>query len=90
MNKFSKIFSLLLVSLLKGLKNCTTFRCVYLIDRCPSQSNYSINKWRFLIQSLQDLNKNFQKLGSKLLVIRGQPAEVFPPLFKGNQLIDTP
>jgi len=39
------------------------------------------NRWRFLIQSLQDLDDNLEKLGSKLFVIRGNPREVFTDLF---------
>ncbi|KAJ7425810.1 hypothetical protein WISP_20201 [Willisornis vidua] len=38
---------------------------------------------RFLLQCLEDLDANLRKLNSRLFVIRGQPADVFPRLFKG-------
>ncbi|NXN67465.1 CRY1 protein, partial [Himantopus himantopus] len=37
---------------------------------------------RFLLQCLEDLDANLRKLNSRLFVIRGQPADVFPRLFK--------
>lgn len=37
---------------------------------------------RFLLQCLEDLDANLRKLNSRLFVIRGQPANVFPRLFK--------
>ncbi|XP_046762295.1 cryptochrome-1 isoform X4 [Gallus gallus] len=36
----------------------------------------------FLLQCLEDLDANLRKLNSRLFVIRGQPADVFPRLFK--------
>ncbi len=40
------------------------------------------NRWRFLVQSLQDLDTQLKTLGSGLYVVRGSPAEVLPDLFK--------
>jgi cryptochrome len=40
------------------------------------------NRWRFLQQSLADLDKNLRSIGSRLYVIRGKPEEIFPKLFK--------
>ncbi|CAB3366165.1 Hypothetical predicted protein [Cloeon dipterum] len=40
------------------------------------------NRWRFLQQSLSNLDDRLKALGSALLVIRGKPEEVFPKLFK--------
>uniref|UniRef100_A0A663LS62 Cryptochrome-1 n=1 Tax=Athene cunicularia TaxID=194338 RepID=A0A663LS62_ATHCN len=37
---------------------------------------------RFLLQCLEDLDANLRKLNSRLFVIRGQPADVFPRVFK--------
>lgn len=42
------------------------------------------NCCRFLLQCLEDLDANLRKLNSRLFVIRGQPADVFPRLFKVN------
>ncbi|KAG7255284.1 hypothetical protein CRUP_023640, partial [Coryphaenoides rupestris] len=36
----------------------------------------------FLLQSLEDLDASLRKLNSRLFVIRGQPTDVFPRLFK--------
>ncbi|XP_058450142.1 cryptochrome-1 [Malaya genurostris] len=40
------------------------------------------NRWRFLQQSLDDLDQNLRKLNSRLYVVRGDPVEVFPKLFQ--------
>lgn len=42
---------------------------------------------RFLLQCLEDLDANLRKLNSRLFVIRGQPADVFPRLFKVNAIL---
>lgn len=70
-------------SLREGLINSTTWRCVFILDPWfAGSSNVGINKWRFLLQCLEDLDANLRKLNSRLFVIRGQPADVFPRLFK--------
>ncbi|KOB73084.1 Cryptochrome 2, partial [Operophtera brumata] len=70
-------------SLREGLDNAATFRCVFLIDPWfASFSNVGIHKWRFLLQCLQDLDASLRKLNSRLFVIRGQPADALPKLFK--------
>ena len=38
--------------------------------------------FRFLLQCLEDLDQNLRKLNSRLFVIRGQPADALPKLFK--------
>lgn len=35
-----------------------------------------------MLQCLEDLDRNLQKLNSRLFVIRGQPADALPKLFK--------
>jgi deoxyribodipyrimidine photolyase len=37
---------------------------------------------RFLLQCLEDLDNSLRKLNSRLFVVRGQPADVLPTLFK--------
>uniref|UniRef100_A0A182YN81 Photolyase/cryptochrome alpha/beta domain-containing protein n=1 Tax=Anopheles stephensi TaxID=30069 RepID=A0A182YN81_ANOST len=39
------------------------------------------NRWRFLQQTLVDLDKNLRSINSRLYVVRGNPVEVFPKLF---------
>ncbi|XP_063800391.1 cryptochrome-2 isoform X2 [Pseudophryne corroboree] len=58
-------------------------RCVYILDPWfAASSSGGVNRWRFLLQSLEDLDCSLRKLGSRLFVVRGQPADVFPRLFK--------
>ena len=45
-------------------------------------SNQGVNKWRFLLQCLEDLDQSLRKLNSRLYVVRGQPADALPNLFK--------
>ncbi|XP_030380622.1 cryptochrome-2 isoform X2 [Scaptodrosophila lebanonensis] len=44
------------------------------------------NRWRFLQQTLADLDKQLRQLKSRLYVVRGKPIEVFPQLFKRWQV----
>lgn len=37
---------------------------------------------RFLLQCLEDLDRSLKKFNSRLFVIRGQPADTLPKLFK--------
>ncbi|XP_033101802.1 cryptochrome-1-like [Anneissia japonica] len=71
-------------SFLEGLKGAAEFRCVYILDPwfAGSYDNTGINRWRFLLQCLEDLDSNLKKLNSRLFVIRGQPSDVFPKIFK--------
>ncbi|XP_054844017.1 cryptochrome-1 [Eublepharis macularius] len=65
------------------IQGADTVRCVYILDPWfAGSSNVGINRWRFLLQCLEDLDANLRKLNSRLFVIRGQPADVFPRLFK--------
>ncbi|XP_038156594.1 cryptochrome-2 [Cyprinodon tularosa] len=58
-------------------------RCVYVLDPWfAGAANVGINRWRFLLESLEDLDNSLKKLNSRLFVVRGQPTEVFPRLFK--------
>ncbi|XP_062121116.1 cryptochrome-2 [Drosophila sulfurigaster albostrigata] len=40
------------------------------------------NRWRFLQQSLCDLDNQLRELNSRLYVVRGKPVELFPKLFE--------
>lgn len=37
---------------------------------------------RFLLEALEDLDTSLRKLNLRLFVVRGQPTDVFPRLFK--------
>ncbi|XP_057454208.1 (6-4)DNA photolyase isoform X1 [Lotus japonicus] len=42
----------------------------------PGSSRAGLNRINFLLQSLRDLDLNLKKLGSRLLILKGDPAEV--------------
>ncbi|CAL8242461.1 unnamed protein product [Merluccius merluccius] len=66
-----------------SIQGADTVRCVYILDPWfAGSSNVGISRWRFLLQSLEDLDASLRKLNSRLFVIRGQPTDVFPRLFK--------
>jgi len=71
-------------ALCESIKLSHDFRCIYIID--PSTINTSsrveTNKWRFLLESLQDLDCTLRKHNSRLYVLQGQPTYVLPSLFK--------
>ncbi|KAM6979682.1 cryptochrome circadian regulator 3b [Aplochiton taeniatus] len=70
-------------ALLEAVRDADTVRCVYFLDPWfAGSSNLGVNRWRFLLQCLKDLDASLRKLNSRLFVIRGQPANIFPQLFK--------
>jgi len=70
-------------ALLRGIRRSETFRCIFILDPWfAGSSNVGTNKWRFLLQCLEDLDTSLRRLNSRLFVIRGQPADVLPSLFK--------
>ncbi|NP_001082139.1 cryptochrome circadian regulator 2 L homeolog [Xenopus laevis] len=70
-------------ALLSALRGANSVRCVYILDPWfAASSSGGVNRWRFLLQSLEDLDTSLRKLNSRLFVVRGQPADVFPRLFK--------
>ncbi|XP_061781180.1 cryptochrome-1-like isoform X2 [Nerophis lumbriciformis] len=70
-------------ALMEAVRGAGTVRCVYFLDPWfAGSSNVGVNRWRFLLQCLEDLDANLRKLNSRLFVVRGQPANVFPRLFK--------
>lgn len=70
-------------ALREAVLNCDTFRVVYIFDtRNAQSSSIGLNLWRFLLQSLEELDCSLRKLNSRLFVVRGQPADVLPRLFE--------
>uniref|UniRef100_A0AAY4C1T1 Photolyase/cryptochrome alpha/beta domain-containing protein n=1 Tax=Denticeps clupeoides TaxID=299321 RepID=A0AAY4C1T1_9TELE len=70
-------------ALLEAVRGADTLRCVYFLDPWfAGASNLGVNRWRFLLQCLEDLDRSLRQLDSRLFVIRGQPADIFPRLFK--------
>ncbi|XP_053487278.1 cryptochrome-2 [Ictalurus furcatus] len=70
-------------ALQEALNGADTARCVYVLDPWfAGAANVGVNRWRFLLESLEDLDTSLRKLNSRLFVVRGQPTDVFPRLFK--------
>lgn len=70
-------------ALKEALKGADTYRCVYILDPWfAGSTQVGIAKWRFLLQCLEDLDASLRKLNSRLFVIRGQPTDVFPRIFR--------
>ncbi|XP_013889045.1 cryptochrome-2 [Austrofundulus limnaeus] len=70
-------------ALQEALSGADTVRCVYILDPWfAGAANVGINRWRFLLEALGDLDNSLKKLNSRLFVVRGQPTDVFPRLFK--------
>ncbi|ESQ48397.1 hypothetical protein EUTSA_v10020425mg [Eutrema salsugineum] len=42
----------------------------------PGSSRAGVNRIRFLLESLRDLDSSLKKLGSRLLVLKGEPGEI--------------
>nr|VAX54216.1 cryptochrome circadian regulator 2 [Squalius aradensis] len=70
-------------ALQEALNGADTVRCVYILDPWfAGSANVGVNRWRFLLESLEDLDTSLRKLNSRLFVVRGQPTDVFPRVFK--------
>lgn len=66
-------------ALLAAIEEGLELRPVYILDPI-SKTRVGENRWRFLVQALEDLNQSLKKLGTRLYVIRGKPEEVFTDL----------
>ncbi|XP_077986104.1 cryptochrome-1-like [Glandiceps talaboti] len=70
-------------ALLSACDNCVEMRPIFILDPWFVQSGkVGANRWRFLMQSLQDLDDGLKKLDSRLFVLKGKPSEVLPRVFK--------
>jgi deoxyribodipyrimidine photolyase len=45
------------------------------------RARVGIRRWIFLLECLKDLDRSLRSMGSRLIVLRGDPLELFPPLF---------
>ncbi|KAG7456333.1 hypothetical protein MATL_G00251170 [Megalops atlanticus] len=63
---------------------CITTQEAHDGDPVTGRQNLSLLRGqnRFLLQCLEDLDTSLRKLNSRLFVIRGQPTNVFPRMFK--------
>ncbi|TFK06320.1 suppressor of cytokine signaling 4 [Platysternon megacephalum] len=70
-------------ALLAAMTDCRKLYPIFILDPWfPKNMRVSVNRWRFLVESLKDLDESLQKLNSRLFVVRGRPTEIFPVLFK--------
>ncbi|XP_042562756.1 cryptochrome circadian regulator 5 [Clupea harengus] len=70
-------------ALTAALRDCKQLYPVFILDPWfPNNTKIGINRWRFLIGALKDLDCSLRKLNSRLFVVRGKPDEVLPELFR--------
>lgn len=70
-------------ALLAALAQPGELRPLFILDpHFVAHASVGVNRWRFLQQSLQDLDDQLRAKGSRLFVARGQPEKILPQLFK--------
>lgn len=70
-------------ALLAACENAVDVKPIFILDPWfASNARVGVNRWRFLLQTLQNLDQSLKKYNSRLHVVRGTPGEVFPELFK--------
>jgi len=68
-------------ALLEAISSQLVLRPVFILDpEFIKSTKVGPNRWRFLFQSLQDLDSSLRSLGSRLFVLRGEPKEVLTSL----------
>uniref|UniRef100_A0A1B6DMQ6 Photolyase/cryptochrome alpha/beta domain-containing protein n=1 Tax=Clastoptera arizonana TaxID=38151 RepID=A0A1B6DMQ6_9HEMI len=72
----------LLAALEKNEQSYYQLRPIFILDpKFRKWQRVGSNRWRFLQQSLNDLDKNLRLIGSRLYVLRGSPEEIFQEIF---------
>lgn len=67
----------------KAKQNKYQFRPIFILDpNIVKVMKVGPNRWRFLQQSLNQLDENLKNIDSRLFVVRGSPEMVFPDLFQ--------
>lgn len=70
-------------ALRESIHDSKTFRAIFFLDKAAVKgAKVSVNRWRFLLECLQDLDKSLRSLGSRLFIVEGQPIDVLPKLIK--------
>ena len=69
-------------ALCEAIKESDDFLALYILPPSIPDGNISANRWNFLIECLEDLNRSLASVGSRLLVVQGYPAQVIPKLLK--------
>uniref|UniRef100_A0A1A7YGJ9 Cryptochrome 5 n=2 Tax=Nothobranchiidae TaxID=405002 RepID=A0A1A7YGJ9_9TELE len=68
-------------ALVAALRDCKELYPVFILDPHLHNSHVGINRWRFLLGALRDLDHSLRNLNSRLFVLKGKPEDVFPKLF---------
>lgn len=64
-------------------QNKAVMRPVFILDsELPKGYRIGANRYRFLVDSLDDLDQSFKKLGGRLFVLRGKVDDMFEMCFK--------
>jgi cryptochrome len=64
-------------ALIYALQNSQTVYPIFILDPWfVKNAKVGPNRWRFLIESLSDLNESLKKKNSRLLIVKGQPLDV--------------
>ncbi len=70
-------------ALLQACREAEIVYPVFILDPHFANPNYvCVNRYAFLLQSLQDLDSSLRNIGSRLYLISGKPEEAFPVLFR--------
>ncbi|XP_042239128.1 cryptochrome-1-like isoform X2 [Homarus americanus] len=70
-------------ALLASVEENCELRPLFILDPWfVTNARVGSNRWRFLAQTLADLDIKLRDLGSRLFIARGTPEELFPKLFK--------
>ena len=66
-------------SFVNAIENSSTVDPVFCIDPWFVRSGrVGVNRMQFLLESLSDLDENLQKIGSRLIILQGNPVEEIP------------
>jgi len=69
-------------ALLEACQGATHVFPVFILDpHFAKPEKIGVLRYRFMLQTIQDLDDNLRKLGSRLYVVQGQPIEALPRLF---------
>jgi len=65
-------------AMLDAIAKCKTLYPVFIFDgRVAGTFHSGYNRWRFLLQCLEDLDQSFRERGGRLWIFHGDPKEIF-------------
>ena len=70
-------------ALVAAIEGCSTLYPVFCLDPWfVASGKVGVNRMRFLLESLRDLDEGLRGLGSQLFVLEGNPKDVLPKAFR--------